>query len=63
MEVLTYADEAGEKTDRRLISGYCTFIRGNLVTWRSKKQRVVARSSAEVELRALASGIYEAIDK
>ncbi|XP_048235664.1 uncharacterized mitochondrial protein AtMg00810-like [Ricinus communis] len=33
--------------DRRSTSGYCTFVWGNLVTWRSKKHNVVARSSAE----------------
>jgi len=26
-------------------SGYCSFVGGNLVTWRSKKQNVVARSN------------------
>ena len=31
----------------------------NLVTWRSKKQSVVSRSSAEAEFRALALGICE----
>ena len=61
MEVYSDADWAGAKTDRRSISGYCTFIGGNLVTWRSKKQNVVARSSAEAEFRALAHGICEAI--
>lgn len=32
--------------DMKSITGYCTFVSGNLVTWRSKKQFVVARSSA-----------------
>ncbi|KAA0049796.1 Copia protein [Cucumis melo var. makuwa] len=34
---------------------------GNLVTWRSKKQSVVARSSAEAEYRAMSLGICEEI--
>lgn len=47
------------KVDRRSTSGYCSFVGGNLVTWRSKKQNVVARSSAEAEFRAVAHGICE----
>lgn len=61
IEVYTDADWAGSSTDRRSTSGYYTFIGGNLVTWRSKKQSVVARSSAEAEFRSLADGICEAI--
>lgn len=53
--------DAGSCTDRRSTSGYCSFVWGNLVTWRSKKQPVVARSSAEAEFRSLANGICEGI--
>ncbi|KAJ9189418.1 hypothetical protein P3X46_000714, partial [Hevea brasiliensis] len=42
-----------------LTFGYCTFVGGNLVTWRSKKQNVIARSSAEAEYRVMVQGIYE----
>ncbi|RVW91804.1 Copia protein [Vitis vinifera] len=34
---------------------------GNLVTWKSKKQNVVARSSAEAEFRGMALGLCEAL--
>ena len=59
MEVYTDADYAGSITDRRSTSGYCMFLGGNLVTWRSKKQNVVVHSSAEGEFRAMAQGICE----
>jgi len=59
LEAYTNADYAGSIVDRRSTTGYCTFLGGNLVTWRSKKQHVVARSSAEVEFRAMAQGICE----
>lgn len=41
------ASWAGELTDQRSTSRYCSYVWGNLVTWRSKKQSVVARSSIE----------------
>ncbi|TYK14200.1 putative mitochondrial protein [Cucumis melo var. makuwa] len=46
------------KTD---ISRYCTFVCGNIITWRSKKQGVVARSSAKAKYRAMSLRIYEEI--
>ncbi|CAJ2656645.1 unnamed protein product [Trifolium pratense] len=61
VSIFTDADWAGSVTDRRSTSGYCTYVWGNLVTWRSKKQGVVARSSAEVEFRAMAQGICEGL--
>ncbi|RVX10421.1 Retrovirus-related Pol polyprotein from transposon TNT 1-94 [Vitis vinifera] len=59
VEVFTDADWAGSLTDRRSTTGYCSYVWGNLVTWRRKKQSVVARSSAEAEFRAMAHGICE----
>ena len=59
IEVFTDADWAGSIVDRRSTTGYCTFVWGNLVTRRSKKQSVVARSSAEAEFRAMAHKICE----
>ncbi|RVX12571.1 Retrovirus-related Pol polyprotein from transposon RE1 [Vitis vinifera] len=59
VKVFTDADWAGSLTDRRSTTGYCSYVWGNLVTWRSKKQSVVARSNAEAEFRAIAHGICE----
>ena len=45
--------------DRMSTSRFCTILRGNLVSCRSKKQNVLARSNAEAEFRAMAQGICE----
>ncbi|RVW82714.1 Retrovirus-related Pol polyprotein from transposon RE1 [Vitis vinifera] len=61
IEVYIDADWAGAVDDRRSTSGYFTFVGGNLVTWKSKKQNVVARSSAEAEFRGMTLGLCEAL--
>ncbi|GJZ21392.1 ALP1-like protein [Tanacetum coccineum] len=40
---------------RRSISGYCVFINGNLVSWKSKRHATLSKSSAEAEYRSMAS--------
>ena len=48
--------------DRRSITGYyCIFIGISPIAWKSKRQSVVSCSSAEVELRALATTTAEII--
>ena len=59
IEIYSDADWAGFVMDRRLTSGYCTYIWGNSVTWRNKKQIVVARSRAEAKFRVVAHAICE----
>ncbi|KAK8650974.1 hypothetical protein V6N13_140594 [Hibiscus sabdariffa] len=59
--VYTDSSWAGSLTDRKSTTGYCSFVWGNLVTWRSKKQHVISRSSAEAEFRTLAQGMCEGL--
>ena len=59
VEIFSDVDWAGDISDKRSTSGYCSYVWRNLVTWRSKKQSVVARSSAEAEFRVLTLGICE----
>ena len=46
LEYLMDADWVRSKEDRRSTSGYCVFVGGNLVSWKSKKQSIVSRCSA-----------------
>lgn len=59
LEAYTDADYACSPVDRRSTTGYCTFLGGNLVKWRIKKQNVVVKSSAKSEFRAVAQGLCE----
>ena len=59
LEAYINVDYAGSLMDRRSTTRYCTFLGGNLVTWRSKKHNVVAKSCVESEFRVIAQGLCE----
>ncbi|XP_070005808.1 uncharacterized mitochondrial protein AtMg00810-like [Nicotiana sylvestris] len=62
-EITAYcdADWATCPHSRKSISGYLIKLGESLVSWKSKKQTTVSRSSAEAEYRSLASTLAELI--
>jgi histone deacetylase 1/2 len=61
LDIHTYCDSewAGNPDDRRSTSGYGVFLGRNLVSWSSKKQFVMSRSSTEAEYRSMALATAE----
>ena len=53
------ADWAGDPTDRKSTTGILVFLGSSHISWASKKQSTVSRSSTEAEYRALASTAAE----
>jgi len=55
----TYADWGGCPNTRRSTSRYCVFLGDNLISWSSKPQPTLSRSSAEAEYRGVANMVFE----
>ncbi|GJV65717.1 hypothetical protein Tco_1476545 [Tanacetum coccineum] len=56
-----YADWAKCPKTRTSVSGFCLYLCNSLVSWKSKKQATISRSSAESEYSCLASTTCEII--
>ena len=62
LELKVYVDASYASThDRRSISAYLIFMCGGPISWKSKRQSVVAISSTEAEYIALAQAVQEVI--
>lgn len=62
-ELVAYCDASYDTCpmSRRSTTGYCLLLRKSLVSWTTKKQSVVSRSSAEAEYRAMADTACEIV--
>ncbi|PKU62264.1 Retrovirus-related Pol polyprotein from transposon TNT 1-94 [Dendrobium catenatum] len=61
LRTYTDADWASDSSDRKSISGFCTFLGPNLISWSVKKQVTVAKSSTEAEYRSFSAATSDVI--
>ncbi|XP_052478925.1 uncharacterized mitochondrial protein AtMg00810-like [Gossypium raimondii] len=57
----TDTDWGSDVDDRRSTSSHCVLLRPNIISWSSKKQKSISRSTVEVKYRSLADTASEII--
>ena len=55
------SDWAGDRSDRKSISGYTVMIDGGAISWGSKKQTSVSLSTVKVEFIAASTAVKEVL--
>ncbi|XP_028550241.1 uncharacterized protein LOC114579540 [Dendrobium catenatum] len=55
------ADWASDSSDRKSVSGFCTYLGNTLISWSVKKQTTVAKSSTEAEYRSLSAAVSDVL--
>ncbi|XP_017982421.1 PREDICTED: uncharacterized mitochondrial protein AtMg00810-like [Theobroma cacao] len=63
LQIQAYSDSdwASCPNTRKSVTGYALFLENSMVSWKAKKQSVVARSSVEAEYRSMATTSCEII--
>ncbi|GJU60538.1 ribonuclease H-like domain-containing protein [Tanacetum coccineum] len=61
LKAFSDADWAKCVVTRKSVTGYCVFLNDSLVSWKSKKQNTLSKSSTEAEYMALASVTSEVV--
>nr|XP_016514198.1 PREDICTED: uncharacterized mitochondrial protein AtMg00810-like [Nicotiana tabacum] len=59
LQVYCDNDLGSSPDSRRSVTSFCIMLGGSLVSWKSKKQRVVSLSSAEAEYKSLRKAVAE----